>query len=146
VVAKVSRGKDAFLQIRVRPAVNLSKLEEVLVITQREERTPEVSDKSIRAADILSRRLPSVPDQPAAPVPGQPATGAAAQTAQPGAAKPASLTPAGVNAGIKPATATPATAKPGSGAKTSETPGHEVRTQSANPPEAAPAPREGKPE
>jgi len=144
VVAKVSRGKDAFLQIRVRPAVNLSKLEEVLVITQREEKTPEVSDKSIRAADILSRRLPSVPDQPAAPAPGQPATGAAAQTAQPGAAKP--LTPAGVNAGIAPGTAKPATAKPGSGAKTSETPGHEARTQPANPPQAAPAPREGKPE
>src|SRR6185312_8618111 len=44
----------------------LSKLEEVLVVTQKQERIPALADKpSERAVDILARRLPSVPDKPA---------------------------------------------------------------------------------
>ncbi|MBZ5571917.1 MAG: rod shape-determining protein MreC [Acidobacteriia bacterium] len=67
-VTKVSRGSDLFLNIRVKPAANLSKLEEVLVITQLEEREPVVSESGrLRAADILAQRLPSVPEKP----PGQ---------------------------------------------------------------------------
>ena len=65
-VAEVSHGKGAFLRIRVRPAVNLSRIEEVLVITQEQEREPVVTEKAIRAADILAQRLPSVPDKPEA--------------------------------------------------------------------------------
>jgi len=66
-VTKVSPGQELFLNIRVKPAANLSKLEEVLVITQEEEREPEVADTThVRAADILAQRLPSVPDKPAA--------------------------------------------------------------------------------
>ena len=65
-VASVSRGPDSFLNIRVRPAANLGRLEEVLVITQKEAKVP-VLDRtaSPRAADILAQRLPSVPDKPA---------------------------------------------------------------------------------
>lgn len=66
-VTNVSRGGDSFLNIRVRPAANLGKLEEVLVITQDEEKTPVVdSTVPMRAVDILARRLPSVPDKPPA--------------------------------------------------------------------------------
>lgn len=66
-VTAVSQGPESFLNIRIRPAANLSKLEEVLVITQQVEATP-VADAlaPMRAADILAQRLPSVPDQPAA--------------------------------------------------------------------------------
>jgi rod shape-determining protein MreC len=64
-VMKVSRSADSFLTIRVRPSANLSKLEEVLVITQKEDRVPTVAQSGIRAADILAMRLPSVPDKPA---------------------------------------------------------------------------------
>jgi rod shape-determining protein MreC len=66
-VAKVSPGKDLFLDIKVKPAAELSRLEEVLVVTQRQER-PVVAETGgrIRAADILAERLPSVPDKPAA--------------------------------------------------------------------------------
>ena len=39
-VTKVSTGADLFLNVRVKPAANLSKLEEVLVITKNEERMP----------------------------------------------------------------------------------------------------------
>jgi rod shape-determining protein MreC len=65
-VTKVSPGPELFLNIRVRPAVDLSRLEEVLVITQQEEKEPALADggSPMRAADILAQRLPSVPDRP----------------------------------------------------------------------------------
>ena len=64
-VSKVTAGPEVFLNVRVRPATNLSKLEEVLVITRKEERTAAVAETApARAVDILSQRLPSVPDKP----------------------------------------------------------------------------------
>lgn len=65
-VARVERGKDLFLRIEIKPAASLSKLEEVLVLVQKQERpaTTEVTGH-VRAADILAQRLPSVPDKPA---------------------------------------------------------------------------------
>jgi rod shape-determining protein MreC len=65
-VTKVSPGPESFLNIRVKSAADLSRLEEVLIITQQEEREPVVADNGggrIRAADILAQRLPSVPEQ-----------------------------------------------------------------------------------
>lgn len=65
-VMKVSPGADLFLNIRVKPSANLSRLEEVLVITKKEDRAPSVAEtNSVRAVDILTHRLPSVPDKPA---------------------------------------------------------------------------------
>jgi len=65
-VTKVSPGAELFLNIRVKPAADLSRLEEVLVITQQEEKTPASAEGTppMRAADILAQRLPSVPDRP----------------------------------------------------------------------------------
>jgi rod shape-determining protein MreC len=65
-VTKVSPGLELFLNIRVKPTVDLSRLEEVLVITQQEEKEPALADgaQPMRAADILAQRLPSVPDRP----------------------------------------------------------------------------------
>jgi len=65
-VTKVSPGPELFLNIRVKPAADLNRLEEVLVITQQEEKQPSLADGAapIRAADILAQRLPSVPDRP----------------------------------------------------------------------------------
>ncbi len=76
--ASVGKDREAFLDIRVKPAVALNKLEEVLVITKMEEVVPEpapplpIADGAteapstgIRAADILAQRLPSAP--PVAP-------------------------------------------------------------------------------
>ena len=63
-VTKVSTGADLFLNVRVKPAANLSKLEEVLVITKNEERVPSVAGiGSPRGVDILAQRLPSVPEK-----------------------------------------------------------------------------------
>jgi hypothetical protein len=64
-VMKVSPGADLFLNIRVAPSANLSRLEEVLIITKTEDRSPAVAENGsrVRAVDILTQRLPSVPDK-----------------------------------------------------------------------------------
>jgi rod shape-determining protein MreC len=63
-VAKIARGQE-FLTVTVRPAASLTHLEEVLVITKKEQREPAASPaEPLRAADILAQRLPSVPDKP----------------------------------------------------------------------------------
>ena len=66
-VMKVSPGADLFLNIRVKPSASLSRLEEVLVITKKEDRRAVAWPRanSVRAVDILTQRLPSVPDKPA---------------------------------------------------------------------------------
>lgn len=64
-VAKVANGKDLFLNIRVKPSADLSKVEEVLVLVEKQERQATAEDTTrVRAADILAQRLPSVPDKP----------------------------------------------------------------------------------
>jgi rod shape-determining protein MreC len=67
-VTRVSQGNDLFLNIRVKPVVDLSKLEEVLVVTKIDEKqaTPD-STGPVRAADILAERLPTVPPKPPTP-------------------------------------------------------------------------------
>jgi rod shape-determining protein MreC len=66
-VSRISPGKELFLNIKIKPAANLSRLEEVLVLTEKQERQATAdSNVRVRAADILAQRLPSVPDKPAA--------------------------------------------------------------------------------
>jgi rod shape-determining protein MreC len=63
-VANVKKTGE-FLLVTVQPAASLNHLEEVLVITKKLEREPEVATGTAqRAADILAQRLPSVPDTP----------------------------------------------------------------------------------
>jgi rod shape-determining protein MreC len=74
-IAKVGAPKDLFLSITVKPSANLDRLEEVLVVLQKQEKQAVATDAPrARAADILAQRLPSVPQQPAA----VPAAGAVA--------------------------------------------------------------------
>src|SRR5208337_685968 len=64
-VTKVGAGKDLFLNVKVRPAANLSKLEEVLVLVEKQQQEATAEDLGhTRAADILAQRLPSVPEKP----------------------------------------------------------------------------------
>lgn len=62
-VDSVSPGDEVFLSIRVRPAVDFERLEEVLVILRMEETALQASEPESgrRAAEILARRLPGVP-------------------------------------------------------------------------------------
>ncbi|HWW15743.1 MAG TPA: rod shape-determining protein MreC [Candidatus Dormibacteraeota bacterium] len=66
-VSRVSPGREMFLSIRVKPAADLNRIEEVLVVAEKQEREPAVAESGTRAraADILAQRLPSVPDKPA---------------------------------------------------------------------------------
>jgi len=113
-VAKVSTGKDLFLTIKIRPAANLSKLEEVLVLVEKQERQATAEDNArVRAADILAQRLPSVPDKP----PDAKGTGATPPgvTGSTGAASTGPKPPPQATTELKPQTGTTATAqKPGS--------------------------------
>ncbi len=108
-VQQANPGSDLFLNIRVKPAANLSRLEEVLVVTRILENTPPVAEPSapVRAADILAERLPKVPQKP----PTVAATGAAATSTA------ATKAPAGT-AAISPATKPSTTAIAPSAAET----------------------------
>ncbi|HLZ41104.1 MAG TPA: rod shape-determining protein MreC [Candidatus Sulfotelmatobacter sp.] len=88
-VAKVSNGRDLFLNITIKPAANLSKLEEVLVLVEKQDRQATAEDKGrVRAADILAQRLPSVPDKPAVETSTKNATGSPRPGLPNAAAKP----------------------------------------------------------
>jgi rod shape-determining protein MreC len=64
-VTKVSPGSELFLNIRVHPAADLSRLEEVLVVTKIDEKQAEPDQTgAARAVDILAERLPGVPSKP----------------------------------------------------------------------------------
>jgi rod shape-determining protein MreC len=106
-VTKVTPGNDLFLNIRVRPAANLNRLEEVLIVTKIDERQAQPEQAGpVRAVDILAERLPTVPPKPDATLAG----------ANKNAVSP-SVTTGGSAAGTTPAAsvATPGTTKPKSG-------------------------------
>jgi rod shape-determining protein MreC len=97
-VVQVNPGPDTFLNIRVKPAAQLDRVEEVLVITKLDEQEPEFSAEApMRAADILAQRLPGVPVRPPAAGPSvTPASGSTAATSSgpaPGPAAGASPSP-----------------------------------------------------
>jgi rod shape-determining protein MreC len=87
IAATPDRENDPFLAIKIKPAADLSRLEEVLVITKMTDDSQSTSSgpAPMRAADILSQRLPSVPKQdPNAPkTPGSIQTGVPAAISSP---------------------------------------------------------------
>jgi rod shape-determining protein MreC len=125
-VTKVAPGSESFLNVRVKPGANLSKLEEVLVVTQVENRlpTPAEEGRPVRAVDILTQRLPSVPDKPATEANSSSASGAATPPKPAGSSLPETAAPkvsatgeshAAVQGAVKQTpsvAATPATAAP----------------------------------
>src|SRR5271167_4092040 len=114
-VTKVAPGSDLFLNIRVRPAADLSKLEEVLVVTKIDERQAEPDQTgATRAVDILAERLPGVPSTPEDAVKtGVPGTAAATSTGSTGMPK-AALPPAAASS-VAPPAQKAASAVPSSG-------------------------------
>jgi rod shape-determining protein MreC len=135
-VTKVAGDSEGgpFLLVRIKPAANLDRLEQVLVVTRIAEETPAVSSDSTprRAAEILAERLPSI-SKPADNSTNKPPTGTAGTASRvpaPNASAPAGQPKPGA------ASATPA---PKSKAKAADTP---VAADSA----ATPAPiRKSKP-
>ena len=129
-VTKASPGSELFLNIRVHPAVDLSKLEEVLVVTKIDERQAQPDQTgAARAVDILAERLPGVPSKPetgdktTAPdaTKSAPPIATTVTTTKPATTKPApttTTTPAPGTASSKPAVP----ANPDSGNKTTAPP------------------------
>ncbi len=115
-VTKAGAGSDLFLSIRVRPAADLSRLEEVLVVTKIDERQalPEQTGAA-RAVDILAGRLPGVPSKPesaekdAAPGTVAPTPATAGSDAEPKALSPPVSASGGVTAVRRTATSSPGT-------------------------------------
>jgi rod shape-determining protein MreC len=164
-VTKVSPGREMFLKIEVKPAADLSRLEEVLVVTEKQEQNAVVdSGVRVRAADILAQRLPSVPDKPVADAaaagasgtgkvvpPGQ-ETGAGTKpltpvesSVKPEAAQHAATPSIAKVAGVGPTAATPAGAK---AVSTGSAQGVPVNSQTGNSQAAkktAPKPASGDP-
>jgi len=85
--ATPDRDNDPFLVIKIKPAADLNRLEEVLVITEMADnsRSAASGPAPMRAADILSQRLPSVPkvDPNAPKTPGGATANVPAATASP---------------------------------------------------------------
>lgn len=122
------KDNDPFLAIKIKPAADISRLEEVLVITKMSDdsQTAASGPAPMRAADILSQRLPSVPkvDPNAPKTPGGTQTGVPAAKSSPTPAnKPVSTgaeqKPAAVTGTVKPpapASGTSASVKPAASA------------------------------
>ncbi|MGO8719901.1 MAG: rod shape-determining protein MreC [Acidobacteriaceae bacterium] len=86
---------NPYVAVLVRPAVSLSRLDEVLVITQTQNTMPasmqqDIATSEEKAADILAQRLPSVPPPPTVGPDGKPIN---ANSPPPPVRPPASLHP-----------------------------------------------------
>jgi rod shape-determining protein MreC len=137
-VVRVDPGPDTFLNIRVKPAARLDRLEEVLVITKVEEKQPElVPEAPLRAADILAQRLPGIPARPPdatasaspRPAPGNPPANGTAPNAAPNAAPTAAPVPKTAKPAPSPAGSTVAAA----GTRTNSAPVAPVASKSPAP-------------
>lgn len=163
ISASADRDNDPFLVIKVKPAADLGRLEEVLVVTKLTEETPAVTGGAVpmRAADILAQRLPSVPKQDAnavkspggtstngptakpSPTPGTPAPPAGTATPPKAANVPG---PAQQTApGTGPATTTPASKKTGTDVKKPASSGQAVAGPDGGGASATPTPPKPKP-
>ena len=137
-VTKVAPGSELFLNIRVRPAADLSKLEEVLVVTKIDERQAKPDQTgAARAVDILAERLPTVPSKPEnaakADTPGAVAPGTVAPKTTGSDAKPKAVSPeASAGSGAPAARKTASSPSSSSGAASGTSSGTSTGTSSGN--------------
>ncbi|HEV7550801.1 MAG TPA: rod shape-determining protein MreC [Candidatus Angelobacter sp.] len=123
--ATPDRDNDPFLVIKIKPAADLNRLEEVLVITEMADnsRSAASGPAPMRAADILSQRLPSVPkvDPNAPKTPGVSPQSVPAATASPTPAKGSKTVRTGneQKAGVQAGSAKPVTTGAGTAATAS---------------------------
>jgi rod shape-determining protein MreC len=134
---------DPFLAIKIKPAANLARLEEVLIVTKGADDLPSslaASTNQMRAADLLAQRLPSVnkPDATSKDTPAKAGSAPSPALATPSSEKAASAKPSSTKPAASP---TPGTAVPLSG-KPSATPdaGAAAATASPSPKPAAKKP------
>jgi len=138
-VTAANPGRDIFLNIRIKPAANLNRLEEVLVVTEILTQEPDTRDLGpIRAADILAARLPSVPQPTTPPADG---TAVAPGTATSGTTVPTKST--NQNTSTPPNTTTQPSPKnpslPSASSAVKDSFEKKKSTPKKSPPESAPA-------
>ena len=110
-IADVSPGSDLFLNIRVKPAADLNRLEEVLIITEMAATSENAGGTSQRAADIMAQRLPGLTPKPP-PTKTDATKPATSASAAPPAAKPKISKPATPAATTAAGAAVPSQPKP----------------------------------
>jgi len=124
-VTKVAGDSEGgpFLLVRIKPAANLDRLEQVLVVTRIAEETPVVSSDTTprRAAEILAERLPSISKPADNSATKPPAGGTAGTVPAPGASAPAAQPKPGT-ASASPAPKSKANAETPAGAPGAATP------------------------
>jgi rod shape-determining protein MreC len=136
-VTKVAPGSELFLNIHVRPAADLSRLEEVLVVTKIDERQAEPDQTgAVRAVDILAERLPAVPSKPEdavkSSVPGTVAPGTVAPPSPGSDAKPKAASPEASTASGSPAVRKAANSASSAGTGSGTSSGTSPVTRTAN--------------
>jgi rod shape-determining protein MreC len=67
-ISDIGRGGDGFYSLKLTPAANLNRLEEVLIVTQiaNDNLTADTNEAPERAAEMLAKRLPTVKKSPEA--------------------------------------------------------------------------------
>jgi len=117
-----------FMVVRVKPAANLDKVDEVLVITQVSEKEPQYQEgpRPLRAADILAQRLPTVTPKPPDKVGAEPPPTSALYAKK---TPPATEGPAGTVTPKKPAQSAP-------GSQSAPSAANKPASQSAQPSQA----------
>ena len=131
-VTKVAPGNELFLNIRVRPAADLSKLEEVLVVTRIDERQAQPDQAgAARAVDILAERLPTVPSKPENAVKAD-TPGAVAPSNTSSDAKPKAVSPEASAGGAPAARKTASSPSSSSGSASGTSLGTSAGTSSGN--------------
>lgn len=164
VAASPDRDNDPFQVIKIKPAADIGRLEEVLVITKMTEdsQTAASGPAPMRAADILSQRLPSVPkvDPNAPKTPGGIQTGVIAPKSSPTPGKvnkpiaAGTEQKAGINSGEAKSTASGAAGaastldksgaeqkKPPSAGQSTATPASATGAAATTPPKPKPTPK-----
>lgn len=137
--ASPDRENDPFQVIKIKPAADIGRLEEVLVITKMtdDSQTAAAGPAPMRAADILSQRLPSVPkvDQNALKTPGGSQTGVPAPKSSPTPAKLNKAVSAGTEQkpGISTGQAKPTSTDTAAAASATNKTGVEAKKQAATP-------------
>ncbi|MFL6438915.1 MAG: rod shape-determining protein MreC [Terriglobales bacterium] len=95
-VSSVSPDPDGgpFMLVRVKPSADLERVDEVLVITKTVDKGPALQDagKSLRAADILAQRLPTVAPKPPERTGAEPPSTAVLFAKKPASAAPGTAT------------------------------------------------------
>src|SRR5262249_41099676 len=119
-VGNDTEGGGPFLSVRIKPAANLNRLEEVLIVTHITEQAPEPApSEQRRASEFLSQKASNAKSDDTA---AKPATGSGPGSVNPNSS-PKPPAPGSTGAGARKTTSGAPTGNPGGGSVTGTAPG-----------------------